>query len=166
MWRTRWDSRAKQVRETIGKLSPAFIKLAQALASRPDLVDERIAKELQRLQDDMPFFPNKEAFKFIRQELGANPEKIFSEISAEPVAAASLGQVYKATLDGIQVAIKVQRPGLLDQIALDIFVIRFLANFTQNLFKFKTDLVSIVELSFTMLTVSDLKSLVDQKWSI
>ena len=145
LWRTRWDSRAKQVRETIGKLSPAFIKLAQALASRPDLVDERIAKELQRLQDDMPFFPNKEAFKFIKQELGANPEKIFSEISAEPVAAASLGQVYKATLDGIQVAIKVQRPGLLDQIALDIFVIRFLANFTQNLFKFKTDLVSIVD---------------------
>lgn len=145
LWRTRWDSRAKQVRETIGKLSPAFVKLAQALASRPDLVDERIARELQRLQDDMPFFPNKEAFKFIKQELGATPEKIFSKISDEPVAAASLGQVYKATLDGIQVAIKVQRPGLLDQIALDIFVIRFLANFTQNLFKFKTDLVSIVD---------------------
>lgn len=144
-WQIKWDSRAKQVRETIGKLSPAFIKLAQALASRPDLVDERISKELERLQDDMPFFSNEKAFKFIKQELGANPERIFSEISEEPVAAASLGQVYKATLDGIQVAIKVQRPGLLDLIALDIFIIRFFASLAQNIFNFRTDLVSIID---------------------
>mmetsp|Transcript_46969 Transcript_46969/g.117697 ORF Transcript_46969/g.117697 Transcript_46969/m.117697 type:complete len:83 (+) Transcript_46969:3007-3255(+) len=82
----------------------------------------------------MPFFSKEEAFDFIKKELGANPEKIFSDISSEPVAAASLGQVYKANLDGIQVAIKVQRPGLLELIALDIFVIRFLADMTQKNF--------------------------------
>ena len=144
-WQIKWDNRAKQVRETIAKLSPAFIKLAQALASRPDLVDERISKELQRLQDDMPFFANEEAFDFIKKELGANPEKIFIEISKEPVAAASLGQVYKANLDGVQVAVKVQRPGLLDLIALDIFVIRFFASVTQKLFNIRTDLVLIID---------------------
>mmetsp|Transcript_18214 Transcript_18214/g.43751 ORF Transcript_18214/g.43751 Transcript_18214/m.43751 type:complete len:517 (+) Transcript_18214:3198-4748(+) len=93
----------------------------------------------------MPFFSKEEAFDFIKKELGANPEKIFSDISSEPVAAASLGQVYKATLDGIQVAVKVQRPGLLELIALDIFVIRFLADMTQKVFKVRTDLVAIID---------------------
>mmetsp|Transcript_46970 Transcript_46970/g.117698 ORF Transcript_46970/g.117698 Transcript_46970/m.117698 type:complete len:517 (+) Transcript_46970:3007-4557(+) len=93
----------------------------------------------------MPFFSKEEAFDFIKKELGANPEKIFSDISSEPVAAASLGQVYKANLDGIQVAIKVQRPGLLELIALDIFVIRFLADMTQKIFKVRTDLVAIID---------------------
>jgi len=141
----KWNNRAKQLRETISKLSPAFIKLAQVLVTRPDIVGENIAKELQRLQDDMPYFSNEKAFNFIKKELGANPDQIFNKISKEPVAAASLGQVYKGNLDGIKVAIKVQRPGLQEVIALDILLIRFTATFIQKIFKIRTDLVSIVD---------------------
>jgi predicted unusual protein kinase regulating ubiquinone biosynthesis (AarF/ABC1/UbiB family) len=141
----KWNNRAKKLRETIVGLSPAFIKLAQALITRPDIVSENVAKELQRLQDDMPFFSNKTAFNFIKKEIGANPEQIFTEISQEPVAAASLGQVYKGNLDGIKVAIKVQRPGLQEVIALDIFLIRLAAFLFQKLFRIRTDLVAIVD---------------------
>mmetsp|Transcript_40253 Transcript_40253/g.82387 ORF Transcript_40253/g.82387 Transcript_40253/m.82387 type:complete len:510 (+) Transcript_40253:101-1630(+) len=141
----RWDNKAKNFRKTIANLSPAFVKIAQAFASRPDIVTERVAKELQRLQDDMPFFSNEKAFEFIRKELGAHHSKIFSEISDSPVAAASLGQVYKALLDGIPVAIKVQRPGLVELIALDMLIIRFFGLVSQQFLQSKTDLVASVD---------------------
>jgi predicted unusual protein kinase regulating ubiquinone biosynthesis (AarF/ABC1/UbiB family) len=144
-WQIKNDNRAKKLRETVSTLSPAFIKLAQAFASRPDVVGENIAKELQRLQDDMPFFSNQIAFKFIKRELGASSDKIFSEISESPVAAASLGQVYRAVLDGIPVAVKVQRPGLIELLALDIILIRFMAFFAQKIFSIRTDLVAAVD---------------------
>lgn len=144
-FRFRENNKARQLRDVVTKLSPAFIKLAQAFASRPDLVGEKIAKELQRLQDGMPFFPNDKAFEFIKEELGASSSKIFSEISKSPVAAASLGQVYKAVLDNVPVAIKVQRPGLNELLALDIILIRFLALFVQKLLNFRTDLVAVVD---------------------
>ena len=73
----KWDEQARQLRKKIVNLSPAFVKIAQALATRPDIVSERLAKELQRLQDDMPFFSNEEAFAFslIRAPLsGAWPQ--------------------------------------------------------------------------------------------
>nr|UXY87383.1 BC1 family protein [Cryptomonas sp.] len=144
-WQIKEENRAKQFRRIISTLSPAFIKIAQAFASRPDVVGERVSKELQYLQDSMPFFSNEVAFNFIKEELGAQPDKIFSEISASPVAAASLGQVYKAKLDGIQVAVKVQRPGLIELLALDIVLIRFLAFLVQNILNIRTDLVAAVD---------------------
>lgn len=69
------------------------------------------------------------AQEVVTQELGVPPSEIFSEISAEPVAAASLGQVYRARLrgSGDAVAVKVQRPGVLDQILLDIYILRIAA---------------------------------------
>ena len=144
-WQNRYNKRAKQLREIVSTLSPAFIKLAQALASRPDVIGEKIAKELQRLQDDMPFFSNEIAFNFIKKEVGASSTKIFTEISKSPVAAASLGQVYRAILDGVPVAVKVQRPGLTELIALDIIIIRFLAFFVQKTLNIRTDLVAAVD---------------------
>jgi predicted unusual protein kinase regulating ubiquinone biosynthesis (AarF/ABC1/UbiB family) len=144
-WKNRNNERAKQLREIVSTLSPAFIKLAQAFASRPDVVGEKTAKELQRLQDDMPFFSNEIAFNFIKRELGGPSSKIFSEISKSPVAAASLGQVYRAVLDGIHVAVKVQRPGLAELLALDIIIIRFLAFGAQKILNIRTDLVAAVD---------------------
>nr|UXY87878.1 BC1 family protein [Cryptomonas curvata] len=144
-WQNHNNQRAKQLREIVSTLSPAFIKLAQAFASRPDVVGEKVAKELQRLQDDMPFFSNEIAFDFIKREIGAPSNKIFSEISQEPVAAASLGQVYRAILDGVPVAVKVQRPGLTELLALDIMIIRFLAFLAQKVMKIRTDLVAAVD---------------------
>ncbi|HEY9706402.1 MAG TPA: AarF/UbiB family protein, partial [Allocoleopsis sp.] len=105
--------RAIQVREMITKLGPAFIKVGQAVSTRPDLIPPIYLEELTKLQDQLPPFPNEIAYQFIEEELGDRPEEIYAEISDEPVAAASLGQVYKGKLKtGEIVAIKVQRPGL------------------------------------------------------
>ncbi|KAB1978883.1 AarF/UbiB family protein, partial [Haemophilus parainfluenzae] len=70
----------------------------QALSTRPDLVPPLYLEELTQLQDQLPPFPNAIAFHFIQMELGAPPEEIFAELSPDPVAAASLGQVYKGKL--------------------------------------------------------------------
>lgn len=79
---------------------------------------------LKSLQDQVPAFPTDEAREIIEEELGLPVDSIFSDFSAEPVAAASLGQVYKAKLrsNGKEVAIKVQRPGIMNQIAVDMYV--------------------------------------------
>ncbi|CAN0474117.1 unnamed protein product, partial [Ascophyllum nodosum] len=83
---------AEKIRRAVTRLGPNFVKIGQALASRPDFVGEAIAGELLLLQDAMPPFSNKVAMELIRQELGARPEDCFERIGGEPVAAASLGQ--------------------------------------------------------------------------
>eukprot|EP00752_Nemacystus_decipiens_P006520 g5871.t1 len=115
------------IRRAVTRLGPNFVKIGQALASRPDLVGEAIAGELLLLQDAMPLFSNQVAREFIREELGAYPEDIFDSIGDNPIAAASLGQVYKAQLHGRPVAVKVQRPDLLEAVGLDFYVARGLA---------------------------------------
>ncbi|KAA8494648.1 putative aarF domain-containing protein kinase, chloroplastic [Porphyridium purpureum] len=148
-WDWRWSRRAALNRQAITRLGPAFIKLGQAISSRPDVVGSRMSRELQRLQDDMPFFSNEEAFEFIRREVGAHPRRLFESISQQPVAAASIGQVYKAKLDGIDVAVKIQRPGIVEVVALDFHVIRNVAEFATSVFPFSTlvppDLCDIVD---------------------
>lgn len=78
------------------------------------------------MQDALPTFPNEEAFACIERELGTPLESIYSAISADPIAAASLGQVYKAQLkySGQVVAVKVQRPGIEEAIGLDFYLLR------------------------------------------
>ena len=103
---------------------------------------------MSKLQDQLPAFDNAIAFRFIEEELGAPPTELYAEISDKPIAAASLGQVYKGKLhSGEDVAIKVQRPGLAEQITLDIFLLRGLAVWVQNKFKatIRTDLVGILD---------------------
>lgn len=101
--------RAAELRDTITSLGPFFIKLGQALSIRPDILSPRSMVELQKLCDKVPSFDSKIAFETIERELGRPVDEIFSEITPEPVAAASLGQVYKATLraTGETVAVKV-----------------------------------------------------------
>jgi predicted unusual protein kinase regulating ubiquinone biosynthesis (AarF/ABC1/UbiB family) len=118
--------RSVQLRKLLTDLGPTFIKVGQALSTRPDLVRKDYLEELTQLQDQLPPFPSEQAFARIESELGRPIAEIFAQISPEPVAAASLGQVYKAQLhSGEWVAVKVQRPHLQEQLSLDLYLIRW-----------------------------------------
>jgi predicted unusual protein kinase regulating ubiquinone biosynthesis (AarF/ABC1/UbiB family) len=107
------------------KLGPTFIKIGQSLGTRGDLLPLAYVKELSLLQDQVPPFPTTEAYARIEAELGRTLREAYAEIDAEPVAAASLGQVYRARLHtGEEVAVKVQRPALAELVSLDIAILR------------------------------------------
>ncbi len=138
--------RAVQLRNLLTNLGPAYIKIGQALSTRPDLVPPLYLDELTQLQDQLPAFPNEIAFHFIEEELGAHPSALYAELSPNPVSAASLGQVYRGRLStGEEVAVKVQRPGLAERITLDLFILRGLAKWASNLKQVRSDLVGIMD---------------------
>ncbi|KAL5848103.1 hypothetical protein ACOSQ3_011627 [Xanthoceras sorbifolium] len=118
--------RAAELRRIFTRLGPTFVKLGQGLSTRPDLCPPEYLEELSELQDALPTFPDAEAFSWIETELGLPLDSIFSSISSSPIAAASLGQVYKAQLkySGQIVAVKVQRPGIEEAIGLDFYLVR------------------------------------------
>ncbi|MGK7898608.1 MAG: ABC1 kinase family protein [Xenococcus sp. (in: cyanobacteria)] len=140
-------ARAIKLRSVLTKLGPAYIKVGQALSTRPDLVSPVYLEELAKLQDQLPSFPNEIAFRFIEEELGEHPHNIYAELSEKPIAAASLGQVYKGKLKtGEEVAVKVQRPDLMRRIALDIYIMRSLASWVQNNVKrVRSNLIAITD---------------------
>ena len=120
--------RATQLRELLTKLGATFIKVGQALSTRPDLVRKAFLEELVKLQDELPPFDNAIALNIIETQLGRTVAEAYQEISPLPVAAASLGQVYKARLHtGEEVAVKVQRPNLLPTLTLDLYLMRLAA---------------------------------------
>ncbi|RAM51664.1 MAG: AarF/ABC1/UbiB kinase family protein [Hapalosiphonaceae cyanobacterium JJU2] len=120
--------RATQLRELLTRLGPTFIKVGQALSTRPDLIRKDFLEELVKLQDQLPPFDNAIAYRLIETELGRSIEEIYSELSPSPVAAASLGQVYRGRLhSGEEVAVKVQRPNLRPVITLDLYLMRWAA---------------------------------------
>src|SRR5205085_689168 len=122
------------LRENLIALGPTFIKIGQALGTRADLLPLAYVRELSTLQDRVPPFPTAEAFARVEAELGRKLSEAYAEIDSEPVASASLGQVYRARLHtGQEVAVKVQRPHLREAVGFDISVLaritRFLAWF-------------------------------------
>lgn len=118
---------ARRILTTLSDLGPCFIKVGQALSTRPDLVRRDWLEELTRLQDDLPPYPHARALALIEAELGAPAAVLFAEFPEHPVAAASLGQVYRARLaDGRWVAVKVQRPDLPFLLRRDLVIIRSL----------------------------------------
>jgi predicted unusual protein kinase regulating ubiquinone biosynthesis (AarF/ABC1/UbiB family) len=120
--------RANELRETLTRLGPTFIKLGQALSTRPDLIKKDFLNELIKLQDQLPPFPNKIAFEILEADLGKPVSSVYREISPDPIAAASLGQVYRAVLHtGEDVAVKVQRPNLRPILSLDLCLMRWTA---------------------------------------
>ncbi len=139
--------RARQLIKILTKLGPAYIKIGQALSTRPDVVPPAYLEELTTLQDKIPSFPNEVAFRFIEEELGKPPAEIYAELSSEPIAAASLGQVYKGRLKtGEEVAVKVQRPDLDRRITLDVYIMRILAGWVQdNVKQVRSNLRSIID---------------------
>ncbi len=125
----RLEKQAVWLKESLIRLGPTFIKIGQSLATRGDLLPLSYVKELVKLQDQVPPFPNAEAFARIEAELGRRVQEAYAAFDTEPVAAASLGQVYRAQLHtGEEVAVKVQRPGLAEIIGFDIAVLRRLTD--------------------------------------
>lgn len=142
-----FKKRAAELRSALVQLGPAFVKIAQAVSSRPDVIPPAYLEELSLLQDRIAPFSTEIALDIIEQELGVPVENLFSEISLQPIAGASLGQVYQARLrsSGKIVAVKVQRPGVRAAIALDIFILRLLAGYIRNAGKVNTDLQAVVD---------------------
>jgi ubiquinone biosynthesis protein len=115
------SARGVHLRELLDELGPTFVKFGQLLSTRPDIVPPDIIVELRKLQDNVRPFPFEEAERVIVEDLGNSIERLFLEFQEEPVAAASIGQVHRATLpNGREVAVKVQRPGAPRQIEADI----------------------------------------------
>ena len=131
-------TRGKMLRDGLAALGPVFLKIGQTLAQRPDIIGDEAADDLKLLQSASPPFDSAVAFAIMAQDLDwdgpiapnvpcssnadPNGRPLFSYISPEPIASASLGQVYKATLwSGQVVAVKVQRPNVMKQVALDWF---------------------------------------------
>lgn len=122
------SQRAEHLRHVLTDLGPTFIKVGQALSTRPDLIRKDFLEELVKLQDQLPPFPNAIAFNIIETQLDRSIEETYREISPEPVAAASLGQVYRARLHtGEEVAVKVQRPNLKPTLTIDLYLMRWSA---------------------------------------
>ena len=118
---------ARTLLKTLTNLGPCFIKVGQALSTRPDLIRRDWLDELTRLQDDLPAFDHAIALRTIQDDLGAPVEQLFEDFPERPIAAASLGQVYKARLHGQTfVAVKVQRPNLTFILRRDMVLIRSL----------------------------------------
>ena len=139
---------AEQLRRIITALGPTYIKVGQALSTRPDLVRVDFLEELTKLQDQLPPFSSTQAYKIIESELGKPVSTIYRTISQEPVAAASLGQVYKATLyTGEEVAVKVQRPNLVPTLTLDLYIMRWIASWVGPLLPLNlgNSLVAIID---------------------
>jgi len=135
----RKDARLEKQAAWLGKslisLGPTFIKIGQALGTRADLLPLAYVKELAKLQDQVPSFPTGDAFARIETELGRTLHEAYAEIDAEPIAAASLGQVYRARLhSGEEVAVKVQRPALAETIKFDIAILYRLIQMVNRLF--------------------------------
>jgi len=134
---------------TLEELGPTFVKLGQILSTRPDLVPPAFVAELARLQDRVAPFPFAQARELVEESLGAPLEQCFASFEEIPLAAASLAQVHAATLpNGEEVVVKVQRPGIEEIIAIDLDILR--------------DLAQLADEQFPELELYDIPSLVEE----
>lgn len=115
---------ATQLAKDLEELGPTFVKLGQLLSTRVDLLPMKYLEPLARLQDSVEGIPYEDIEEILNDELGVRVSKAFKSFDAEPLAAASLGQVHRATLrDGRQVAVKVQRPGIRSIVNSDLEIL-------------------------------------------
>ncbi|MEO8574238.1 MAG: AarF/ABC1/UbiB kinase family protein [Pyrinomonadaceae bacterium] len=127
------EKQADWLKDKLIELGPTFIKIGQSMGTRADLLPLPFVKALGELQDQVPPFQNEIAFARIEKELGRKINEVYAEFELEPVAAASLGQVYRARLHtGEEVAVKVQRPNLEATIKGDLEILKKVANFAER----------------------------------
>ncbi|XP_004237437.1 protein ACTIVITY OF BC1 COMPLEX KINASE 8, chloroplastic [Solanum lycopersicum] len=124
---------AKWLKETILRLGPTFIKIGQQFSTRVDILAQEYVDQLSELQDQVPPFPSETAVSIVEEELGGSLDNIFERFDREPIAAASLGQVHRARLNGQEVVVKVQRPGLKDLFDIDLKNLRVIAEYLQKI---------------------------------
>lgn len=121
------------IRETFLDLGPTFIKVGQLFSTRADLFPVEYVEELSKLQDRVPAFSYEQSEAIIQQDLGKRVSELYKSFDPIPLAAASLGQVHKATLyNGEEVVAKVQRPGLRKLFTIDLSILKGIAHFFQN----------------------------------
>lgn len=119
---------AASLADDLERMGPTYVKLGQLLSTRVDLISPAYVEALSRLQDDVAPFGFEDVERLVTTELGVRLSTVFPTFEREPLAAASLGQVHRATLrDGREVVVKVQRPDIREQIAEDMEVLRDLA---------------------------------------
>jgi len=114
------ERRARRLATVLGNLGPTFIKLAQLFSARADILPEPYLTQVGTLQDQVPPNPWEAISQVMEEELGRPPGEIFTELDQTPLAAASLGQVHRGRVDGRDVAVKVLRPEVEAQVALDL----------------------------------------------
>lgn len=147
--------RAQELLELVQKIGPTAIKVGQALSVRSDLIPAAYAEALQTLQDNVPAFPSSEAQQVLKKELGSRYSMLKTIDLSKPVASASIGQVYRGyanvydeetkSTKEVEVAVKVQRPNVLSEIALDLFIVREFAPYYQKITKASTDLQGLAQ---------------------
>ncbi len=121
---TKWE----RIRMAVEELGTTYIKFAQILSNRPDIIPIELVTEFEKLQTHVPPFSSEKARVIIEEELGKPIEEIFTEFEDEPFASASIAQVHRARLeDGTRVVFKVRRPDILARIELDIVIMKYIA---------------------------------------
>ncbi|MBE0469201.1 MAG: ubiquinone biosynthesis protein UbiB [Methyloprofundus sp.] len=122
-----------RVRRALEEMGPTFVKLGQILATRSDLFSPEWLKEFKKLQDQVQTVPYEELIAQVEEDLGAKPEEIFAEFLYQPIAAASISQVYKARLhEGSEVVVKIRRPGIRSVVEADLRLLAQLAEIAEQ----------------------------------
>ncbi|CEO14265.1 ABC1 kinase family protein [Paraclostridium sordellii] len=140
-------STGERLRKACEELGPTYVKLGQILSTRKDLLDQNIIDELAKLRDNVEVFDTDIAINMIEEELNSKLENIFLKFNKEPIAAASLGQVYEATLkSGETVIVKVQRPNVENTIKSDVEILKTIAGAVKDFNKdLNVDIQGIIE---------------------
>ena len=126
-------AKAEELTDDLERMGPTYIKLAQLLSTRSDVIPPAYAQALSRLQDAVEPFPFAEVERIVTEQLGVRLSRAFSSFDAAPLASASLGQVHRTVLrDSREVVVKVQRPGIKERIAEDMEALAELAEFADG----------------------------------
>lgn len=155
---TRWE----RIRMLLEDLGPTFIKMGQIFSNRPDILPEELLVELRKLQDKVPVFPFETARELLEAEYGRPLDDVFASIKPEPIASASIAQVYQAVLPtGQSVAVKVQRPGIEDVVQVDLEILKGIGKLFEKLI-LRSDVIDtnaiLSEFSRTLLKELDFKN--------
>jgi ubiquinone biosynthesis protein len=139
-------SRQVRVRMALEEMGPTFVKLGQLLSTRPDLLPPEYITELEHLQDDVAPVPTAQIIALLERELGGRINSIFKSFDEKPIAAGSIAQLHRAvTNDGLKVAVKIRRPGIVDRIRAECEILHDIAGLLNNtLFEQTTELESMV----------------------